>query len=318
LPKGLHIEFKAKVCGCEKCVKGTCENDGYVVIKNGKLERGIIDSKAIKSEDGKLIDIIEKEYGPDVAHDFIDKVSTLAIKYLDRYGFTIGLDDIELRPEIKSDIEKIIETGEKNVADLIKLYNENKIEILPGIDARDSLETHILKALSKVTEELEKLIKVSFEENCAIVMAKSGARSSMTHITQISAALGQSRILGERIHRGYKNRTLSHFKVGDLSPAAHGFSKDNFKTGLNPFEFFFDAVSGRESLMDKSLRTRHSGYLERRLMNALQDLKIDCSFIIRDNRKIIIQFLPGEDNIDPSKSSWGDLDVRSIVQSVTR
>jgi len=318
LPKNLHIEFKAKVCGCEKCVKGTCENDGYVVIKNGKLERGIIDSKAIKSEDGKLIDIIEKEYGPDVAHEFIDKVSTLSIKYLDKYGFTIGLDDIELNSEILTDITRIIDKSEIDVNDLIKLYNENKIEILPGINAKESLETHILKTLSKVTEDLEVLIKNSLEESCATIMAKSGARSSMTHITQIAAALGQSRILGERIHRGYKNRTLSHFKIGDLSPAAHGFSKDSFKNGLNPFEFFFDAVSGRESLMDKSLRTRHSGYLERRLMNALQDLKIDCGYIIRDNRKIIIQFLPGEDNIDPSKSSWGDLDVKSIVQSVIR
>jgi DNA-directed RNA polymerase subunit B len=318
LPKNLHIEFKSKVCGCEKCVKGTCENDGYVVIKNGKLERGIIDSKAVKSEDGKLIDIIEKEYGPEVAHEFIDKVSTLAIKYLDKYGFTMGLDDIELTNEVKSNVTKIIENAEKEVDNLIKLYHENKIEILPGSTAKESLETHILNTLSKVIEEVEKLIKNSFEENSATIMAKSGSRGSMTNMIQISAILGQSRVLGERIHRGYRDRTLSHFKVGDLSPAAHGFSRNSFKTGLNPFEFFFDAISGRESLMDKSLRTRHSGYLERRLMNALQDLKIDCTYIIRDNRKIIIQFVPGEDKIDPAKSSWGELDVKSIVQSVLR
>ena len=87
---------------------------------------------------------------------------------------------------------------------------------------------------------------------------------------------------------------------------------------LNPFEFFFEAVSGRESLMDKSLRTRHSGYLERRLMNALQDLKVSYDYSVKDNREIVIQFTPGEDNIDPSKSDWGFLDVRSIVQSIAR
>jgi DNA-directed RNA polymerase subunit A' len=70
--------------------------------------------------------------------------------------------------------------------------------------------------------------------------------------------------------------------------------------------------------MDKSLRTRHSGYLERRLMNALQDLKIDYRFTVKDNRNILIQFTPGEDNIDPSKSDWGFLDVKSIVKSVIR
>ena len=318
LPKGLYIEFKAKVCGCEKCVKGTCPNDGYVVIKNGELKRGIIDSKAVSSEYGKLIDIIEKEFGTEVAHEFIDRVSSIGIKYLDKYGFTIGLDDIDLKDSIKENIDKLIEKTENNVDNLIKLYKENKIEILPGSDAKESLETNILRVLSKVTEKVEKIIRSSAEENCATVMIKSGARASMTHLAQLAAFTGQARILGERIHRGYRDRTLSHFMVDDLSPAAHGFSKNSFKTGLNPFEFFFDAVSGRESLMDTSLRTRHSGYLERRLMNALQDLKVEYNYNVKDNRKIIIQFSAAEDRIDPAKSDWGSLDVRSIIQSILR
>ena len=134
----------------------------------------------------------------------------------------------------------------------------------------------------------------------------------------MAASVGQTKVLGERIHRGFRGRTLSLFKIGDLSPKAHGFLKGSFKTGLNPFEFFFENISGRESLMDKSLRTRHSGYLERRLMNALQDLRLEYSGNVKDNRNIIIQFKPGEDYIDPAKSDWGVLDVRSIVQSVLR
>ena len=77
-------------------------------------------------------------------------------------------------------------------------------------------------------------------------------------------------------------------------------------------------ISGRESLMDKSLRTRHSGYLERRLMNALQDLKVEYNYTVKDNRKIVIQFTAGEDKIDPAKSDWGSLDIKSIVHSVLR
>ena len=318
LPKNLNIEFKAKVCGCENCVKGTCPNDGYVVIKNGELKRGVIDSKAIGSEHGKLIDIVEKEYGAEVAHEFIDRVSNLAIKYLDRNGFTIGLDDVDLSIDIVERIDKIIQESEREVDNLIKLYKEGKIEILPGSTMKDSLEAHILRALSKSTETTEKIIKDYYKENCAIIMAKCGARGSISHITQVAASVGQSRILGERIHRGYRNRTLSHFVTGDLSPAAHGFVRNSFKTGLNAFEFFFDAVSGRENLMDKSLRTRHSGYLERRLMNALQDLKIGYDYTVKDNRNIVIQFIPGEDKIDPAKSDWGFLDIKSIVQSVLR
>ncbi|MBN2202848.1 MAG: DNA-directed RNA polymerase subunit A' [Candidatus Aenigmarchaeota archaeon] len=318
LPSDLYVEFKSKACGCDKCVKGTCPNDGYVVIKGGKLIRGLIDSRAISSEHGKLTDVIEKEFGCDVAHEFIDRVSSIGIKYLDMSGFTIGLDDVDLRSDVVQKIEKIVEKAKDGANELIEKFNKGEIEILPGSDAKDSLEAHILGALAKSTESAEKIIKDSIQDNCAIVMAKSGARASITHMIQLSAFTGQARILGERIHRGFRDRTLPHFKVGDLSPRAHGFSSNSFKSGLNPFEFFFDVVSGRESLMDKSLRTRHSGYLERRLMNALQDLTVDYNYMVKDNRDIIIQFTAGEDKIDPAKSDWGTLDLKSIIQSVIR
>jgi len=137
-------------------------------------------------------------------------------------------------------------------------------------------------------------------------------------LVQMSGVVGQEKILGERIHRGYRNRTLSHFSQGELSPEAHGFVTNSYKKGLNVFEFFFNSMSGRENLMDKSLRTKISGYMERRLMNALQDLKLEYDYTIRDNRKMIIQFVPGEDGIDPMKSDWGILDVRNIVRSVLK
>jgi DNA-directed RNA polymerase subunit A' len=66
-------------------------------------------------------------------------------------------------------------------------------------------------------------------------------------------------------------------------------------------------MNGREGLMDKSLRTRKSGYMQRRLVNALQDLKVNDDYTIRNAHNQIIQFMAGEDGIDPAKSSWGKL-----------
>lgn len=315
LPNTLNIEFKTKMWK-SPCKKEECPHDDYVVVRKGELKAGIIDSKAIGRESGKLIDIIEKEYGTDVVHKFLDRVSLLGIKYLDMKGFTLGLDDIDLSEEANKNIKEAIIKGEGEVERLISQYKEGKLELLPGRSEKESLEDRILEALARVSEDAGKIVEESVKYNCAIAMARSGARGSLTHITQLSALVGQARILGERVHRGFRGRTLPHFKLGDLSPAAHGFISHGYKVGLNPFEFFFDAMSGRGSLMDKSLRTRHSGYLERRLMNALQDLKVEYDGTVRDNRKIIIQFTPGEDGIDPAKSEWGTLDVRSIVQSV--
>ncbi|MFQ6009674.1 MAG: DNA-directed RNA polymerase subunit A' [Candidatus Aenigmatarchaeota archaeon] len=318
LPKGLNMEFKAKVCGCEKCIKGTCPNDGYVVIRNGKLERGVIDKKAIGREAGKVIDRIEREYGTEEAHKFIDRVSLLGIIFLEKHGFTIGLDDIDLNISTLEKIKREIEKGVVGANQLIEDYANNRIEVLPGRDAKGSFEAHTLKLLANLTDSIGKIVASDLVENSAVVMAKSGARGHITHLAQLSGILGQQHVLGERIHRGFRGRTLSHFKAGDLTPMAHGFVVSAFKHGLNPFEFFFNVLSGREGLMDKSLRTRHSGYLERRLMNALQDLKVEYDGTIRDNRKVIIQFKPGEDGIDPAKSDWGAIDVDEIIKGVAK
>ena len=119
---------------------------------------------------------------------------------------------------------------------------------------------------------------------------------------------------GGRITSGYKNRTMSCFKRGDLSPAAHGFIRNSFKGGLTPAEFFFMGMTGRDSLMDTALRTPKSGYLYRRLANAMQDLKVEYDGTVRDASSKVIQFRYGEDGIDVAKSENGSINVRRIIQ----
>ncbi|MFH0830337.1 MAG: DNA-directed RNA polymerase subunit A' [Candidatus Aenigmatarchaeota archaeon] len=288
-----------------------------VVIEKGMLKEGVIDKKSVGREAGKLLDRIDREYGSETARLFIDRAALLGIKWLERSGFSVGLDDFDIPRASSERIKVELEKGDSESNKLIEQYRNGTLEVLPGRTATESFESHMLRMLANVTDAIGKIIDSSVTENHAVVMARSGARGSITHMVQLMGSVGQERVMGERVQRGYRGRTLSHFAIGDLSPAAHGFVSSAFKKGLNPFEFFFDLLSGREGLMDKSLRTRHSGYLERRLMNALQDLKIEYDGTVRDNRKIIIQFTPGEDGIDPSKSDWGKIDVNRVIERVT-
>ena len=301
LPDDFNIEFKAKA------------NNKPVIIENGKLKEGVIDKSAVGKEKGAIVDWIERYYGTDTVHKFIDRAAMLGIKWFEMSGFTVGLSDYDLGDKADNEIRKIIDKTHKDAGVLLEKYNKKDIEQLPGRSLAESFEAHILRLLGKTSEDVGDVISKSVKMNCAIAMAKSGARGSLTHVTQLSGLVGQEMVLGERIHRGYKGRTLPHFAKGDMSPLAHGFVSNNFKVGLTPFEFFFDVLSGREGLMDKSLRTRHSGYLERRLMNALQDLKVEYDGTVRDNSKTIIQFTAGEDGIDPAKSDWGKLNIKNII-----
>ncbi len=316
LPKDLNIKFKSNGCkGCDKCEKEKCPYDLFVSIKNGKLKTGVIDSKSLGKEKGLLLDYIERNYGSEETRIFLDRVSKLGITFLMSKGFTIGISDQDIPKEAKKKINKVVKDVEKECMDLIEKYRKKELEHLPGQTLKESLETYIMKALRKVVDKASDVISDTLSENCAVIMAKSGARGSMLNLTQLAGCIGQQTLQGERIHRGYKKRTLPHFKKGELSPQSRGFVPTSFKDGLNPFEFFFNAMNGREGLMDKSLRTRKSGYMERRLVNALQDLKIEYDYTVRDDWGRIVQFHVAEDGLDPSKTEWGSLNIRKIIES---
>ncbi len=148
-------------------------------------------------------------------------------------------------------------------------------------------------------------------------MSNSGAKGSIVNTTQMAAVVGQETILGKRIKRGYYRRTLPHLRRGDLSPMSHGFVERGFKQGLSPFELFWNIMNGREGLMDKSLRTRKSGYMQRRLINALQDLKVCDDMSVRAADGKIVQFMAGEDGIDPSKSDRGRLQWKNRIKGAS-
>jgi DNA-directed RNA polymerase subunit A' len=75
-------------------------------------------------------------------------------------------------------------------------------------------------------------------------------------------------------------------------------------------------MTGRDALMDTALRTPKSGYLYRRLANALQDLKVEYDGTVRNASKKIIQYQYGEDGIDVSRSEGGKISVVKAIADV--
>jgi DNA-directed RNA polymerase subunit A' len=178
-----------------------------------------------------------------------------------------------------------------------------------------SLENRILQLGGLASNNAAEIVRKDLPLNAAVLMAITGARGSFVNLTQMCAFVGQEALEGERIHRGYVGRTLSHFEKDEYGAKAHGFVSSGYKKGLDPVEFFFDAMNSRENLMDKSLHTRHSGYMERRLVNALQDLRVEYDGTVRDSRNFVIQFVAGEDMIDPAKSDAGDIDIEKLLNN---
>ncbi len=308
LPKGLNIEFKGEHYEYDD---GT--SDDNIIIKDGVLKTGVIDDEALAEKKGALIDAIEKKFGPTATIKFIDKATRLSLEAITMHGFSISISDMDVSEKSKKRIEKAVDDYSVESENLVKSYYSNKLELIPGLTPEMSLENRILQLGGMTSNTISDIIKKDIPFNSAVIMAKTGARGSFVNLTQMCGIVGQESIGGERIHRGYIGRTLTHFKPGDLGLKACGFVGTGYKKGLDPFEFFFDAMNSRENLMDKSLHTRHSGYMERRLINALQDLRVEYDGTVRDSKGHVIQFVAGEDGLDPAKINHGKIRMEKTL-----
>jgi len=322
LPKDINMFYKATCCrNCDPCTKDTnCPNDAFVRIVDGELLTGTIDKKSVGAMDGAILNRVIRLHGTERAKEYIDDLTKLAIRAIMLYGFSYGINDTDLGKEEYKQIRDVLDKAEEDVANRINVFEQGHLEPMPGRTPEETLEMQVMKELGKARDRTGDIASrhLGFE-NSAVVMAVSGARGSMLNMAQMAGCIGQQAVRGERITRGYEDRTLPHFKRGDKGAAAHGFVRNSYKSGLTPTEFFFHAIGGREGLVDTAVRTSQSGYLQRRMVNALQDLKVAYDGTVRSTGGKIIQFVYGEDGTDPAKSASGlPVDVKGIAESVLK
>lgn len=289
-----------------------------VIIKNGELISGVIDKASIGAEEpDSVLHRIAKDYGNDTARKFLDSILIMLKTYITHRGFTYGYSDLWLNEVTKKEINDVVQKAYDKVHELIQQYKEGTLPLTRGLAPEEALELYVVNELSRARDRAGKTADRAFPaDNSGVIMASTGARGSTLNIGQMTAVLGQQSIRGKRIHKGYHNRSLPHFKTNDTNPDAKGFIKSNYRDGLSPLEFFFHAMGGREGLVDTAVRTQQSGYMQRRLINALEHLKIEYDQTVRDPHGNIIQYLYGEDGIDPAKSDHGEsVNISRLIES---
>jgi len=307
LPDDMNLEF-------------TSEAGDDVLIEDGQLLSGTIDDSAVGGFGGEIVDTTAKMYSKTRARILINEVASLAMRSIMHFGFSIGIDDESIPEEAEEHIQEAIDNAYERVQELIETYDRGELESLPGRTVDETLEMKIMQTLGKARDSAGDIAEDHFEDdNPAVVMAESGARGSLLNLTQMAGCVGQQAVRGERINRGYEDRTLSHFKQDDLSADAHGFVEASYRSGLGPKEFFFHAMGGREGLVDTAVRTSKSGYLQRRLINALSELETQYDGTVRDTSDTIVQFEFGEDGTSPvrvSSDEENSVDVDGIADRV--
>ena len=126
------------------------------------------------------------------------------------------------------------------------------------------------------------------------------------NIAQITGLLGQQNFSGKRIEYTLNDntRSLPHYHVDQMSAEekyeSKGFIKNSFIHGLNPKEFWFHAITGREGVTDTAMKTAQSGYIQRRMIKLGENVSVKNDLSVRGKNNQIIQFQYGDNGLDPS------------------
>ncbi|MBT4166124.1 DNA-directed RNA polymerase subunit A' [archaeon] len=280
---------------------GKTKKGDTFVIKGGKISEGIVDEHVFGVEAGTLLKTLDKEVGRTKTIETLENAFAVGTEYLSNHGFTISVNDLKVNEKVKRTTIDVIRKAEEDTNKVIEDYKDGKLEVIPGKTFEETREIKILQILNSIRTDVGKVVGSEVSKtNPVNIMMSSGAGGNVLNVTQMACVVGQQALWAERIRIGYSNRTLSFFKENDLSPKSRGFIYNSFLGGLEPYEFFFGAITGRDALMDTALRTPKSGYLYRRLANALQDIRVEYDGTVRDGAGKIVQFKYGEDGKDVS------------------
>ncbi|KAG9962267.1 beta and beta-prime subunits of DNA dependent RNA-polymerase, partial [Aureobasidium melanogenum] len=298
------------------------EDDAYLVIRNSEVMCGYMDKATVG--DGKkdsVFYVMMRDFGPDYAVHAMNRLARLSARWLTNQGFSLGISDVYPSDALTAKKMDLIRTAEAKCYELIDLYNKGELERDPGCDEEMTMENQISGILSKVRQEAgDACFAELSRRNSPLVMAKCGSKGSNINVSQMVAAVGQQIIGGKRVLEGFQDRTLPHFAKGSRDAPAKGFVGNSFFSGLNPTEFIFHAMSGREGLVDTAVKTAETGYMSRRLMKSLEDLSAQYDNTVRNSSSGIVQFQYGDDKLDPVDMEGSAKPVhfdRSFTHAVT-
>ncbi len=210
-----------------------------------------VNSVVIKSDIGKLIELIIERYRRTEVAETLDAIKSLGFRYATKAGLTIALDDVKTPPNKP----QILEEYEARADKVQSLYQK-------GVVTDDERRQELIEIWTEATDRVKDAMEANMKKekfNSIDMMVGSGARGNIMQVRQIAGMRG-----------------LVANPKGDIIPRP---IISNFREGLSVLEYFISTHGARKGLADTALRTADSGYLTRRLVDVSQELIVnieDC------------------------------------------
>uniref|UniRef100_A0A069DYA6 DNA-directed RNA polymerase subunit n=1 Tax=Panstrongylus megistus TaxID=65343 RepID=A0A069DYA6_9HEMI len=272
--------------------------DTKVMVEHGELVTGILCKKTLGTSAGSLLHICFLELGHEECGLFYGNIQTVVNNWLLLEGHSIGIGDTIADPQTYLEIQKAIKKAKQDVIEVIQKAHNMDLEPTPGNTLRQTFENQVNRILNDARDKTGGSAKKSLTEyNNLKAMVVSGSKGSNINISQVIACVGQQNVEGKRIPFGFRKRTLPHFIKDDYGPESRGFVENSYLAGLTPSEFFFHAMGGREGLIDTAVKTAETGYIQRRLIKAMESVMVHYDGTVRNSVGQLIQLRYGEDGL---------------------
>jgi DNA-directed RNA polymerase II subunit RPB1 len=276
--------------------------DETLLVHRGQLLSGAIKKGIVGASPGSLIHVIFNDRGSDEVAKFINGVQRVTAYFLYNFSFSVGLQDTVADKGTLKKINLILQQSRMRVRKIAATANKGATQRKAGMTLLQTFETDINSELNSCREKAAKKALSSVRRtNSFKVMIEAGSKGSDLNICQIAVLVGQQNVNGQRIPFQFRRRTLPHFTLDDYGESARGMVIRGYVEGLQPYEFFFHTMGGREGLIDTAVKTAATGYLQRKLIKALEDVHAAYDGTVRNANRDLLQFMYGEDGLDGAR-----------------
>ena len=274
-------------------------SNNVLEIRNGKYIRGQLEKSCLGASTMGIIHRICNDFGNMQSSNFIDDLQNIITEYMKTSCFSVGISDLIADTKTQDSIIHAITTQKQEVQSIIDKVHAGIFENNTSNTDNKEFESMVNNVLNKATEQAGKIGRKSLSKsNRFLMIVNSGSKGSLINISQMISCLGQTNVEGKRIPYGFDSRTLPHYSKYDDTPNARGFIENSYISGLTAPELFFHAMGGRLGLIDTAVKTSQTGYIQRRLIKGLEDLKVEYDMTVRNNKGKIVQFAYGDDGFD--------------------
>ena len=281
--------------------------DAVLRIVDGEIISGTLCKQSLGASNGGIIHHICLYCGNNTAARFMSDVKRLLNRYMITVGFSIGIGDCLTDPVVQKKVDTVMDAAEAHVAKIKEIAKEMPDDPL----VQDLAEAQIADTLKSLLHMVGNCVRANLTEtNTFNVMANIVAsKGSVFNMSQTMASVGADlcqRAAPKRI------RQQPHSPVGPVARPGAAVDQRRYaharvhqtavQGGHVDARCVHEQHGWARGLVDTAAKTSRTGYIQRRIVKAMESHCVAQDGSVRDAYQKRYQRFFGHDGMDPMKT----------------